>query len=94
MNALVLENQPPGTFVLRVQAHDADTGVNGEVKYGIMQRDGASPGFTINPDTGIFFLLYQIIDYTQLSLSCHVFLVNGPHSLNISRMRFFIFGHH
>ncbi|KTG41786.1 hypothetical protein cypCar_00020332, partial [Cyprinus carpio] len=53
VNALVLENQPPGTFVLRVQAHDADTGVNGEVKYGIMQRDGASPGFTINPDTGL-----------------------------------------
>lgn len=86
VNALVLENQPPGTFVLRVQAHDADTGVNGEVKYGIMQRDGASPGFTINPDTGISFLLYQIIDYTQFSFSWHVFLVNGPHSLNISRM--------
>ncbi len=63
VNALVLENQPPGTVVLRVQAHDADTGVNGEVKYGIMQRDGASPGFTINPDTGISFRLYQIIDY-------------------------------
>ncbi|XP_062848374.1 neural-cadherin [Trichomycterus rosablanca] len=53
LNALVFENQPPGTEVLRVQAHDADTGVNGEVKYGIMQRDGASPGFTINPDTGV-----------------------------------------
>ncbi|XP_027005788.2 neural-cadherin [Tachysurus fulvidraco] len=53
LNALVLENQPPGTVVLRVQAHDADTGVNGEVKYGIMQRDGASPGFIINPDTGV-----------------------------------------
>uniref|UniRef100_A0A3B4CXY3 Uncharacterized protein n=1 Tax=Pygocentrus nattereri TaxID=42514 RepID=A0A3B4CXY3_PYGNA len=53
LNTLVLENQPPGTVVLRVQAHDADTGVNGEVKYGIMQRDGASPGFTIDPDTGV-----------------------------------------
>lgn len=48
----MLENQPPGTVVLRVHAHDADTGVNGEVKYGIMQRDGASPGFIIDPDTG------------------------------------------
>ncbi len=148
VNALVLENQPPGTVVLRVQAHDADTGVNGEVKYGIMQRDGASPGFTINPDTGISFRLYQIIDYItftfmhladafiqsnsafrlyiffvsmcvpwelntqpfallmqcsttepqehymQLNLRCHVFLVNGPHSLNISRMHFFILGCH
>ncbi|TRY95800.1 hypothetical protein DNTS_001832 [Danionella cerebrum] len=53
VNALVLENQPSGTFVLRVQAHDADTGVNGEVKYGIMQRDGATPGFIINTDTGV-----------------------------------------
>ncbi|TTA40571.1 Neural-cadherin [Bagarius yarrelli] len=52
-NALVLENQPPGTVVLRVQAHDADTGVNGEVKYRIMQRDGASPGFIIDADTGV-----------------------------------------
>ncbi|KAK1794615.1 hypothetical protein P4O66_001333 [Electrophorus voltai] len=51
-NALVLENQPPGTVVLHVHAHDADTGVNGEVRYGIMQRDGASPGFTIDSDTG------------------------------------------
>uniref|UniRef100_A0A4W6DCA0 Si:dkey-22o22.2 n=1 Tax=Lates calcarifer TaxID=8187 RepID=A0A4W6DCA0_LATCA len=53
LNAAVLENQPPGTFVLRVQAHDADMGVNGEVKYGIMHRDGVSSGFDINPDTGV-----------------------------------------
>uniref|UniRef100_A0A3Q3N5U2 Si:dkey-22o22.2 n=1 Tax=Mastacembelus armatus TaxID=205130 RepID=A0A3Q3N5U2_9TELE len=53
LNAGVLENQPPGTFVLRVQAHDADMGVNGEVKYGIMHRDGLSSGFHINPDTGV-----------------------------------------
>ncbi len=54
LNAVVLENQPPGTFVLRVQAHDADMGVNGEVKYGIMLRDGVSSGFDIDPDTGMF----------------------------------------
>ncbi|XP_029958534.1 neural-cadherin [Salarias fasciatus] len=53
LNAAVLENQPPGTFVLRVQAHDADMGVNGEVKYGIMQRDGVSSGFDIDTDTGV-----------------------------------------
>ncbi|XP_061573337.1 neural-cadherin, partial [Cololabis saira] len=52
-NAAVLENQPPGTFVQRVQAHDADMGVNGEVKYGIMHRDGVSSGFNIDPDTGV-----------------------------------------
>ncbi|XP_037639446.1 LOW QUALITY PROTEIN: neural-cadherin [Sebastes umbrosus] len=53
LNAVVLENLPPGTFVLRVQAHDADMGVNGEVKYGIMHRDGVSSGFDIDPDTGV-----------------------------------------
>ncbi|XP_028281097.1 neural-cadherin [Parambassis ranga] len=53
LNAAVLENQPLGTFVLRVQAHDADMGVNGEVKYGIMHRDGVSSGFDIDPDTGV-----------------------------------------
>ncbi|XP_008429010.1 neural-cadherin isoform X1 [Poecilia reticulata] len=52
-NAAVLENQPPGTFVLRVEAHDADMGVNGEVKYGIMHRDGVSSGFDIDPHTGV-----------------------------------------
>ncbi|XP_053305791.1 neural-cadherin-like [Spea bombifrons] len=33
-HAVVLENQPPGTFVLQVEAKDADVGVNGQVKYG------------------------------------------------------------
>lgn len=51
---MVLENRPPGTLVLRVQAYDADMGVNGEVKYGIMHRDGVSSGFDIDPETGKF----------------------------------------
>ncbi|NXK44512.1 CADN protein, partial [Chauna torquata] len=49
----VLENQPPGTYVLQVEAYDADLGVNGEVKYGLMHRDGTSLGFSIDPDTGV-----------------------------------------
>ncbi|NXG28398.1 CADN protein, partial [Dromaius novaehollandiae] len=49
----VLENQPPGTRVLQVEAYDADLGQNGEVKYGLMHRDGASLGFSIDPDTGV-----------------------------------------
>ncbi|XP_018422727.1 PREDICTED: neural-cadherin-like [Nanorana parkeri] len=52
-NTWVLENQPPGTFVLQAEAYDADTGVNGEVKYGIMNREGASPAFSIDADTGV-----------------------------------------
>ncbi|XP_063804777.1 neural-cadherin-like [Pseudophryne corroboree] len=53
----VLENQPPGTFVLQVEAKDADTGVNGQVKYGIVHREGFLPAFTIHPDTGIITTL-------------------------------------
>ncbi|XP_010150049.1 PREDICTED: neural-cadherin-like, partial [Eurypyga helias] len=52
-SAWVLENQPPGTYVLQVEAYDADLGVNGEVKYGLMHRDGAFLGFSIDPDTGV-----------------------------------------
>ncbi|KAM4026772.1 neural-cadherin-like [Anomaloglossus baeobatrachus] len=52
-NSRVLENQPPGTFVLQVEAHDADNGLNGEVKYGLMRREGSSPAFTIEAYTGI-----------------------------------------
>lgn len=38
--------------MLQVEAYDADLGINGEVKYGLMHRDGASLGFSIDPDTG------------------------------------------
>ncbi|XP_023271307.1 neural-cadherin-like [Seriola lalandi dorsalis] len=51
--ASVLENQPTGTFVLRVHAVDADEGANGKVKYGLMHRDSAMPAFRIHPDTGV-----------------------------------------
>ncbi|NWX92829.1 CADN protein, partial [Nothoprocta pentlandii] len=49
----VLENQPAGTAVLRVEAHDADLGLNGQVRYGLLHRDGASLGFSIDPHTGL-----------------------------------------
>ncbi|XP_068117206.1 neural-cadherin-like [Hyperolius riggenbachi] len=56
-NASILENQPPGTFVLKVEARDADRGVNGQVKYGIVHREGYLPAFTIHPDTGVITTL-------------------------------------
>uniref|UniRef100_A0ABM5ETP5 Neural-cadherin-like n=1 Tax=Pogona vitticeps TaxID=103695 RepID=A0ABM5ETP5_9SAUR len=59
--ASVLENQPVGTFVLQVQATDADEGSNGRVKYGLMHRDGTLPAFNIHPDTGVLTTL-QIFD--------------------------------
>ncbi|XP_077127838.1 neural-cadherin-like [Ranitomeya variabilis] len=52
-NSWVSENQPPGIFVLQVEARDADNGLNGEVKYGLMHREDASPAFTIDAYTGV-----------------------------------------
>lgn len=46
----VLENSPPNTEVLRVHAHDVDTGDGGKVTYFI---DPSSPYFTIDRDTGV-----------------------------------------
>uniref|UniRef100_A0A8C2WX51 Neural-cadherin-like n=1 Tax=Cyclopterus lumpus TaxID=8103 RepID=A0A8C2WX51_CYCLU len=51
--ASVLENQPTGTFVLKVHAVDADEGANGKVKYGLMHRDSTTPAFRIHPETGV-----------------------------------------
>ncbi|KAG9352523.1 hypothetical protein JZ751_020937 [Albula glossodonta] len=51
--ASVLENQPPGTFVLQVHAVDADEGANGKVTYGFMHKDSTIPAFSINPETGV-----------------------------------------
>ncbi|KAJ7311916.1 hypothetical protein JRQ81_006236, partial [Phrynocephalus forsythii] len=59
--ASVLENEPVGTFVLQVEATDADEGSNGRVKYGLMHRDGALPAFNIHPDTGVLTTL-QVFD--------------------------------
>ncbi|KAM8945998.1 neural-cadherin-like [Pelodytes ibericus] len=52
-DSAVLENQPPGTLVLQVEAIDPDGGVNGQVKYGIVHREGSPPAFSIHPDTGV-----------------------------------------
>uniref|UniRef100_A0A8C5JEE2 CADN protein n=1 Tax=Junco hyemalis TaxID=40217 RepID=A0A8C5JEE2_JUNHY len=60
-HASVLENQPSGTVVLQVEATDADEGVNGIVKYGLMHRDGVLPAFSIHPDTGVLTTV-QVFD--------------------------------
>lgn len=46
----VLENSPPNTAVLRIQAHDVDSGLGKEVTYSI---DPPSDYFTIDRDTGV-----------------------------------------
>ncbi|XP_060714973.1 neural-cadherin [Tachysurus vachellii] len=51
--ASVPENKPAGTFVLQVNAVDADEGANGKVTYGFMHKDSMVPAFNIDPDTGV-----------------------------------------
>ncbi|XP_009892389.1 PREDICTED: neural-cadherin-like [Charadrius vociferus] len=60
-HASVLENQPPGTVVLQVEATDADEGANGVVKYGLMHRGGVLPAFSIHPETGVLTTV-QVFD--------------------------------
>uniref|UniRef100_A0A673NB94 Protocadherin-16 n=1 Tax=Sinocyclocheilus rhinocerous TaxID=307959 RepID=A0A673NB94_9TELE len=45
----------PGTSVLKVTAHDPDTGDNGKVTYRTVPG-GSSPFFTLNKDTGVISL--------------------------------------
>ena len=49
----ILENLPPGQFVVRVSAEDKDVGEYGEVEYGIEQsNEGLQPDFLIDAKTG------------------------------------------
>eukprot|EP00079_Xenopus_tropicalis_P026645 XP_012820458.1 PREDICTED: neural-cadherin-like [Xenopus tropicalis] len=68
----VLENQPPGTFVLQVEAHDADSGLNGQVKYSLMHREGTRLAFSIDPDTGLITTLQSFDREKQREYSISV----------------------
>ncbi|XP_071829643.1 cadherin-23-like isoform X1 [Apostichopus japonicus] len=46
------ENQPFPHFIAKVEARDADLGLNGEVRYGLLADGLDSHFFTIDPDTG------------------------------------------
>ncbi|XP_034453264.1 protocadherin gamma-A2 [Hippoglossus hippoglossus] len=65
-NANILENQPIGTFVMKVKAEDTDDGPNAKVLFQI-SRDTNSEVFsflTINSDTGELFTS-RLFDYEQ-----------------------------
>ncbi|XP_047190615.1 protocadherin beta-3 [Scophthalmus maximus] len=53
-DANILENQPIGTFVMRVKAEDTDDGPNAKVLYQISNSE-VSSFLTINSDTGELF---------------------------------------
>lgn len=46
------QNQPFPHFIAKVEARDADLGLNGEVRYGLLADGLDSHFFTIDPDTG------------------------------------------
>lgn len=58
------ENSPPGAAVAIVQAKDFDTGMNGRVKYSIVEKDPqlqqVSNLLAIDSDSGEITLLKQI----------------------------------
>uniref|UniRef100_A0A3P8T6F2 Cadherin domain-containing protein n=1 Tax=Amphiprion percula TaxID=161767 RepID=A0A3P8T6F2_AMPPE len=62
-NANILENKPVGTFVMKVNAEDADDGSNAKIHYQIANSE-VSSFLTINSDTGELFTL-RLFDYEQ-----------------------------
>ncbi|XP_018548659.1 protocadherin gamma-A2-like [Lates calcarifer] len=65
-NANILENQPIGTFVMKVKAEDTDDGSNARILYQISKDSNseASSFLTINSETGQLFTLRRF-DYEQ-----------------------------
>ncbi|XP_022615811.1 protocadherin gamma-A2-like [Seriola dumerili] len=65
-NANILENQPVGTFVMKVTAEDTDDGSNAKVLYQISKdtKSEVSSFLTINSETGELFTS-RLFDYEQ-----------------------------
>jgi len=71
----VVENTPPGTVVIRLEAHDADEGLNGQVSYSFAPSTLNSPAvqvFAIRNDTG------------ELTVKVRLFVYRGQHSWPLS----------
>ncbi|KAM4732184.1 protocadherin beta-15-like [Anableps anableps] len=65
-NANILENQPVGTLVIKLEAQDSDDGTNAKILYHISKDTNSevSSFLTINPDTGTLFTS-RLFDYEQ-----------------------------
>ena len=68
----VVENTPPGTVIIRLEARDADQGVNGQVSYSFAPSTLNSPAakvFSIRNDTGqltVKVCLVRVCIYVKL----------------------------
>lgn len=59
-----MEGAPNGTPVLKVHAVDEDKGVNGQVKYSIVQQPNQKGAkFTVNQETGEIFTNKVSVQY-------------------------------
>lgn len=67
-NANILENQPVGTLVIKLEAQDSDDGTNAKILYHISKdrNSEVSSFLTINPDTGEVFTS-RVFDHEQSS---------------------------
>ncbi|XP_007565853.1 protocadherin gamma-A6-like [Poecilia formosa] len=65
-NVNILENQPMGTLVMKLEAQDSDDGTNAKIFYHISRETNSevSSFLTINPDTGELFTS-RLFDYEQ-----------------------------
>uniref|UniRef100_A0A1A8EZF0 Cadherin domain-containing protein n=1 Tax=Nothobranchius korthausae TaxID=1143690 RepID=A0A1A8EZF0_9TELE len=65
-NANILENQPVGTFVVKLEAQDVDDRANAKILYHIPRDSNADvwPFLTINSETGELFTS-RLFDYEQ-----------------------------
>ncbi|KAG1695314.1 Cadherin-87A [Nymphon striatum] len=80
--AEILEGSDPGTVVEQVAASDADTGINGQIRYRI--NKGAYDHFEITPNTGIISVSNTTkLDYDRQKLyNIEVFAVDGGSPIN------------
>ena len=78
------EEDPAGTFVIQVNASDADIGTNAEIRYFLAENDSYSDDFVLNSTTGELFT-NAVFDHENIStIQLTVIAVDSglvPHSL-------------
>ena len=77
------ENQPIGSFVVQVLAHDIDYGSNAKITYSFVSN---YPSFTIDPDTGTISTAQVLSSSTQKTFTLEVSAVDpDPSHTSVNR---------
>lgn len=84
-SAVVMEDTPVGTSVVRVAATDADMGINAELVYRI--EKGAFDDFNINNKTGEIQVASKLDYDLRNSYSIHVIAVDGGRDCKVASHR-------